>query len=134
MKSIGTLIVLLISIHAFGQNLIECGKDNNPKLTPIESEFLDSYMSEEKKKGIDFSEKRVLFITGNNASKKGTKSEYFEHIKRWNEIDVKIATWVVDLNDEEQEKLNSAGYDVIVSYWVKLLTNRRKRKILNSLE
>lgn len=134
MKKIGTIILMLISINLIGQNLVECGIDNNPKLIQTESEFLNEYMNDVQKKDIDFTGKTVLFITGNSAKTIGTKSKYFEHIKEWNKEGNKIATWVVELNDEQNEKINSAGYDLIVTYWVKILTERRKRIIINEIK
>ncbi|MBW1299041.1 hypothetical protein [Aquimarina litoralis] len=134
MKRIVTIIIMLISINVIAQNLSECGIDNNPKLTQNESEFLNKYMNDEQKKGFDFTNAKVVFVTGNSAQKIGTKIEYFNNIKDWNKNGNKIATWVVELNEEEKEKIKSTGYDVIVTYWVKLLTKKRKQRILNELK
>jgi len=124
---------MLISINSIGQNLVECGIDNNPKLTQTESEFLNEYMNDIQRKDFDFTDKKVLFITGNSGKTIGTKSKYFDYIREWNKNGDKIATWVVELNPKQIEKINSAGYDVIVTYWVKMLTKRRKRIIINEL-
>ncbi len=75
---------------------------------------------------------RVVFITGPGATRVGNKTEYFDFIKEWNERDAKIATWIVELND--QEKIDSGGYDVIVTYWVKILTKRRQRIIIKDMK
>ena len=132
MKKIGTIILLLISINSIGQNLIECGIDNNPKLTQTESEFLTKYMNDEQRKNYDLANKKVIFVTGNSAQQFGTKSEYFDQIKAWNKNGNKIATWIVELN--EDERTISGGYDVIITYWVKVLTKKRKKKILNGIK
>jgi len=124
----------MISINIFGQNLAECGIDNNPKLTQTESEFLNEYMNEIQRKSFDFIDKKVIFITGNSGKTIGTKSEYFDFIKEWNKDGNKIATSVVELNENENEKINSVGYDVIVTYWVKFLTKRRKRIIIDEIK
>ncbi len=124
----------MISINIFGQDLAECGIDNNPKLTQTESEFLNEYMNEIQRKGFDFTDKKVIFITGNSGKTIGTKSEYFDFIKEWHKNGNKIATSVVELNENENKIINSVGYDVIVTYWVKLLTKRRKRIIIDELK
>lgn len=122
----------MISINIYGQNLAECGIDNDPKLTQPESEFLNKYMNDEQRKRFDYTNKKVIFITGSGASKIGTKTEYFDNIKKWQEKSEKIATWTVELN--EKEKIASGGYDVIVTYWVKLLTKRRQRLIIEEIK
>ncbi|MBO3118044.1 hypothetical protein J4050_14930 [Winogradskyella sp. DF17] len=131
MKTIGTLILLLISSNIFGQNLSECGIDNNPKLTQAESEYLNAYLTE-KRNGFDFNDKKVIFVTGNSGNRIGTKKEYFDYIKKWNEKDSKVATGIDILTNDQ--KLESNGYDVIVTYWVKVLTEKRKKKILTEIK
>ena len=131
MKIIGTIILLLISINTFGQSLVECGLDNNPKLTQAESEYLNAYLTE-KRNGFDFKNKKVLFVTGNSGNRIGTKKEYFNYIKKWNEKNSKVATGIDILTNEQ--KSESDGYDVIVTYWVKVLTEKRKKKILSEIK
>lgn len=131
MRKIGTIILMLISINLTGQNLAKCGIDNNPKLTQSESEFLNEYMTEHNKQNFDFTNKKVVFVTGNSGNKLGNKSDYFNKIKQWNQSDYKIATWVVKLTEEEQIE---SDYNVIVTYWVKVVTEKRKRKILNDIK
>jgi hypothetical protein len=122
-----TIVTILISINIFGQNLDHCGINDEPKLTQTESEFLNEYMTDYNRQNFDFTNKKVIFITGNSGHQFGTKSEYFDKIRERNGNADKIATWVVKLTEEEQFE---SGYDVIVTYWVKVLTNRQKRKIL----
>ena len=132
MKKIGTIILLLISINSIGQNLVECGIDNSPKLTQTESEFLTEYMNNEQRKNYNLNDKKVIFVTGNSAQQFGTKTEYFDQIKESNKNENKIATWIVELN--ENERKISGGYDVIITYWVKILTKKRKNKIINEIK
>jgi len=132
MKKIGTIILLLISINSIGQNLVECGIDNSPKLTQTESEFLTEYMNDKQLKNYDLTDKKVIFVTGNSAQQFGTKTEYFDQIKESNKNENKIATWIVELN--ENERKISGGYDVIITYWVKILTKKRKNKIINEIK
>ncbi len=131
MKIIRILILLVISSNIFGQNLSKCGIDNNPKLTQLESQYLNIYLNE-KRNGFDFNDKKVIFITGSNGSQIGTKKEYFDDIKKWNEKNSKIATGIVILTNEQ--KLESGGYDIILTYWVKVLTEKRKKKILAEIK
>ena len=123
---------MLISINLIGQNLAECGIDNNPKLTETESKFLTEYMNNEQQKSYELTGKKVIFVTGNSAHQFGTKSEYFDQIKEWNKNGNKIATWIVELNEDERKI--SGGYDVIIAYWVKVLTKKRKKKIINGIK
>ena len=131
MKKIGTIILLLTFSNIFGQNLSECGIDNNPKLTQVESEYLNVYLTE-KRNGFDFNNKKVIFITGNSGNRIGTKKEYFDYIKKWNEKSSKVATGIDILTDKQ--KMESDGYDVIITYWVKVLTKKRKNKILKEIK
>ena len=132
MKKIGTIILLLISINSIGQNLVECGIDNSPKLTQTESEFLTEYINDKQLKNYDLTDKKVIFVTGNSAQQFGTKTEYFDQIKESNKNENKIATWIVELNANERKI--SGGYDVIITYWVKILTKKRKNKIINEIK
>lgn len=132
MRNFATIILIIFSVNVFGQDLAECGIDNNRKLTQAESEFLNKYMNDEQRNGVNFTNKRVIFITGPGASRFGTKTEYFDNIKKWKETNERISTWTVELN--EKEKIASGGYDVIVTYWVKVLTKRRQRIIIGELK
>lgn len=123
-----TTIVFFISVNSFSQNLDELGIDNNPNLTEAESKFLTDYMTNEQRKNINFKNKKVIFVTGESGHQLGTKSKYFDNIREWNKNGNKIATLVVEL--KENEKIYSGGYDVIVTYWVKMFTEKRKKKIL----
>jgi len=91
-------------------------------------------MNSEQRKGFDFTGKKVLFITGKRGEGIGNKSKYFDYVKEWDKSGNKIATWVVELNDDEKELIEKTDYDVIVTYWVKHLSKRRKRIILNELK
>jgi hypothetical protein len=128
MRTILTAIVFFISASSFSQNLNELGLDNKPTLTETESTFLTDYMTNEQRKNFNFKNKKVIFVTGKSGEQIGTKSDYFEYIREWNKNGNKIATWIVEL--KENEKIYSGGYDVIVTYWVKMFTEKRKKKIL----
>jgi hypothetical protein len=123
-----TITAFFISVNFFSQNLNELGIDDNPNLTEAESKFLIDYMTNEQRGNFDFKNKKVIFVTGSSGHLLGTKSKYFDNIKEWNKNGNQIATWVVTL--KENEKIYSGGYDVIVTYWVKIFTEKRKKKIL----
>ena len=89
-------------------------------------------MNENQRGNYDFTNKKVIFVTGTSAHQTGTKLEYFNRVKEWNENGNKIATWIVELKDNE--KIESGGYDVIVTYQVKRLTKRRKRIIIDQIK
>jgi len=125
------ILIFLLPIISFGQNLNECGVDDNPILTLNEAEFLSIYMNDDQKKECDFVNKKVVFVTGESASRIGSKSDYFEEIRDRNETEGKISTHIIEFN--ENEKAKSGGYDIIITYWVKLLTNRKKRIIIRKL-
>ena len=124
-------LILLISFEAIGQSLNECGLDNNPKLTQTESDYLNTYLID-KRKGFNFENKKVIFITGNSGHQTGTKKEYFDYIKEWNKNNSQVATGIVVLTDDQ--KATTGGYDVIITYWVKRLSERRKNKIIKGIK
>ncbi|PIY15938.1 MAG: hypothetical protein COZ16_02140 [Flavobacteriaceae bacterium CG_4_10_14_3_um_filter_31_253] len=114
------------------QNLAECGMDDNPIFTLKESIFLTHYLDGKQLKNHDYTKSKAIFITGTNGNKLGTKSDYFNQIKEWDENGEKIATWIIELNENEQ--MISGGYDIIITYWVKVLSKKRKNKIIKSMK
>ena len=127
-------LFVFVSINLLGQNLNECGKDDSPFLTEIESAFLKKYLKDCKDNAndFDFGEKKILFVTGSNGMTLGKKSNYFDKIKEWKEkYDANIQTGLVVLT--EKEKLES-GYDAIIYYWVKTLSNNKILKKIQNEE
>jgi hypothetical protein len=122
---------LLISTHTFGQVPVPYEIDNNAELTQVEAEYLNAYLADQRK-GFDFKNKRVIFVTGSSGHVVGSKKQYFDNIDQWNKIDSKVATGIDILTDEQ--KVQSGGYDVIIAYWVKRLTKRQKNKIINGIK
>lgn len=107
------------TINQLEQNLLECGKDNNTKLTSSEALFLNSYLKEQLM-GFDFNGKRIVFATGSNGHTLGSKCEYFNQVREWRkDFNASIATRLHVLNSKEQQKY---GYDAVVDYWVKVYT------------
>ena len=133
MKCFLTIAFLALSCHAFSQDLKDCGLDDDPNLTHIESEFLEQYMRKDQLNGTDLSNKKVLIITGNSGRIISTKSAYFDAVKQWHAEGDKIATWMVDLTDQQKQDLKAVGYDEIITYWVKYLSKRRIRLLIKEL-
>ncbi len=110
-------------IFSQGQNLDSCGIDNNAKLTIYESTYLNEYLKSQRDT-FDLMGKKIIFVTGSGGGVIGEKKEYFSDIKEWNDRNSKIATSIVFLTIEE--KIESGGYDAILTYWVKLMPNKKK--------
>lgn len=112
-----------------GPNYENCGNDNNPLLTDIEANFLNEYLkTPAQQKNFNFSNKRIVFATGSSGTTLGSKADYFESVKEWKEkYNSKIATSLIVLNDSDKEEY---GFDAIVTYWVKVLTPRANKKLL----
>jgi hypothetical protein len=123
MKYFLTTVYYFILIYSFGQNLDSCGVDNNSKLTIFESKYLNEYLKNQRDT-FDLTGKQIIFVTGSSARTIGEKKEYFTDIKEWNLRNSKIATDLVVLTREE--KIESGGYDAILTYWVKFLPDKKK--------
>jgi hypothetical protein len=114
----------------FGPDPDNCGLDNNPLLTVVEANFMNEYLKMSiQEKGYDFTDKRIVFATGSGGSKLGSKIDYFENVREWKEKhNSTIATSLILLNDTDRLVY---GYDAIVTYWVKVLTPKATKKLLN---
>lgn len=123
MKYFLTMLFYLFVISSYGQNLDSCGIDNNPKLTEYESQYLNEYLKNQRDT-FDLTGKKIIFVTGSGGGVIGDKREYFSDVKSWERNNARIATELVILTREE--KIESGGYDAILTYWVKILPNKRK--------
>ena len=113
----------------FGPSFENCGNDNNSTLTETKAIFLNEYLRvQAQSKGFDFNNKRIIFITGSGGSVLGSKSAYFNDIKKWKETyNSKIASSLIVLNGQEKAEY---GYDAILTYWVKVITPKTNKKVL----
>ena len=123
MKYFLTTIYYFLIIFSYGQNLDSCGKDNNPKLNIDESKYLNEYLKN-KRDTFDLVGKQIIFVTGSGGGLIGEKKEYFSDIKEWNNKNSRIATSLLVLKPEE--KIESGGYDAILTYWVMIMPNKKK--------
>ncbi len=129
LKAIPIEVNQIYDKHSFslGPNPMNCGLDNQPKLTKKEVAFFNEYLKgPAQKNGFDFKNKKILFVTGSNGKTIGSKVDYFNDVRAWKEKhNTKIATNLIVLDENEVQKY---GYDAIITYWVKLFINSRKQK------
>ena len=130
MRIFPILLISMISINISAQNLDECGIDINPKLNLTESKFLNEYLSDRRNE-FDFTNKKIIFVTGNSGNFIKDKSDYFKNVRERIGTNSRIGSDIIVLT--EDEKIKSGGYDAIVTYWIKVLTERRKRKIISEI-
>jgi hypothetical protein len=113
----------------FGPNPENCGIDDKPLLTEEEATFLNEYLKHQaRQKDFDFNNKRIVFITGSGGNVLGSKSAYFNDIKKWKETyNSKIASSLIVLSEQDKAEY---GYDAILTYWVKVITPKGNQKVL----
>ncbi len=124
-------LLLILRFGLFGQTIDSLGLDNNARLTKYESEYFNNEFKDWRKE-FDFTDKKVAFITGSSASKHQTKTHYFKEVTDRLKHNLKMSHSPVFLTQEE--KIESGDYDVIVLYWVKVMTDKRRRKIIDELK
>lgn len=130
----------VLSISIFAQKVENCGLDNNPQLTNIESTFLNTYFESNgfvdafgKRQNInfDFSDKKILFVGNSTGSGIMSKKAYFDQIKNRKETGDKIQTDIYVLS--EQEKVDSGGYDAFVTSYIKFFSKSSRRKVIKDI-
>jgi hypothetical protein len=127
---ITTLVFILFVSNIFAQNIDQCGIEESFKLTKIESDYLNNYLKENRK-DFDFTDKKIIIVTGNSGQQIASKKQYFNDIKSWLENGDKIPTTLIIFNEEEKFK---SGYDGILTLWVKIFTEKAKRKIIKKMK
>ncbi len=120
--------LLCLSLNSVAQDLEKCGLDDSSYLTENEAVFLNHYF---KEFDVDFKNKKVAYVTGSSGTLIRGKKMFFRHVKLWNEDNDRVSTQVRALNEEQ--KLESGGYDYIITFWVKQFTKKRMRKIIKVL-
>lgn len=104
---------------------------NEEMLSTEEAKLLNSLL-ENSRDTFDFEGKKIAFITGSSGSRIISKTDFFNTcINPWLEENEKPQIFMVLLTEEEKSK--SGGYDAFVLSWVKVFTNRQKRKIVEQL-
>lgn len=126
-----TLLMLFCTNALLAQNLDSLGANDSPFLNKHEAGLLNALLQQQRGT-FDFQDKKVAFVTGNAGSMLVQKSAYFhKSVIPWIEKGLCPQIFMARLTDEE--KLQSGGYDVLVLSWVKLFTDRRRRKTIEAL-
>ncbi|MCG8578292.1 MAG: hypothetical protein MI866_00145 [Bacteroidales bacterium] len=131
MRTLILLSLLFWTVGVYAQKYDSLGIDNRTILNNYEVKLLNSLL-EEQRDTFDFKNKKVAFITGSSGTKIVSKSEYFNNsVIPWIEKDSRPQIFMYQLTDEEKSK--SGGYDVLVLSWVKLFTDKRRKKTVEIL-
>jgi hypothetical protein len=130
MKFYLTTLLSIITIGLFGQPVDSLGLDDNPQVTKYEAEYFNTEFKDQRN-DFDFADKKIAFITGSAASKHQTKTIYFNDVKTRLKNGNGMTHSPIFLTDKE--KIKSGGYDVIITSWVKVLTDNRRRQIITEL-
>ncbi|SFQ08903.1 hypothetical protein [Flavobacterium akiainvivens] len=125
MKNPVLLLFILFTSTLWAQDLSGCGLNDNPDLNSNEAAFLNNYLAD-RKGDFDFTQKKVLFLSGTTGKNFDTKSRYFNDVKSWDQKNAVVATTLIPLSAEQ--KIESGGYDVMVIRWCKMITKRRIKK------
>ncbi|WP_196893091.1 hypothetical protein [Aureivirga marina] len=128
MKSILITFLILFTFNLSAQQIKEIRIDNNPKLTNVEADFLNNYLAH-LNLNYDFTEKKVIFVKGNSGNIISDKTSFFNSVKEYKDQPVSVRI----LKLTEEEKLKSGDYDIIIGFWVKRITENRKRKIIEEI-
>ncbi len=100
-------------------------------LSTQESELLNSLL-EKSRNTFDFHGKKIAFITGSSGSRVLSKADYFNTcVNPWLSDGKTPQIFMIELTGEE--KIKSGGYDAFVLSWVKVFTNKRKKKVIDIL-
>ena len=127
MKNYLHLLLLLASMGVTAHELQKCGLDANPALTDEEAAFLNEYFSEQERNGFDFTGKKVLILAGPAATTLKSKDQFFKSITKRLEVSpLPIASQPYPLTREE--KIQSGGYDVLLTLWNKVPFTAEKRQ------
>ncbi|HRO41426.1 MAG TPA: hypothetical protein PL009_01235 [Flavipsychrobacter sp.] len=125
-----TKIFLLFGPPLFAQSMDYIGKDSST-LNMEEANLLNSILINQRG-DFDFNNKKVVFITGSTGNRILTKSDYFQnYLLPWIKKGDTPSVSMVRLTDQEKCR---AGYDVLIISWVKIFTDRQKKKIIKELQ
>ncbi len=132
MRGLTIIATLFLTVTlTFGQDIKNCGLDNQALISEPEAQFLNDFLKD-RRDDFDFTDKKILFITGNSGHIISTKPDYFDSIRNRLDTDLFPVPSHLTLLTEEEKK--ATGYDAILTYWVKRFTKRSKRKALKYLQ
>ncbi len=104
------LIFNLIFGFAFCQD-IEKGIDNNPVLNKAESDYLDTFLKNQRL-DFDFSEKKTAFISLDMGINLRSKNDYFKYYYKKTETDESRGIKMIVLDSIQRQETN--GFDVLI--------------------
>jgi hypothetical protein len=101
------------------EQMDKMGVDNLPLLNCCESAYFN-VIFEKSRKGFDFRDKKIGFITGSNGKTICSKKEYFDiERNRFNCNSTPNNGTLYVFNTAQ--KAESGGYDAVIIYWCKVL-------------
>lgn len=111
-----------ISSNLWGQHIDSLGMDKNDLLNEFEATYLNDTFSN-KKGNFNFEKKKIGFFVGSSNYRLSNKQSYFEDVKRTLRKNMVMQHQLLILN--EDEKIESGGYDAFVIAWSKILATDR---------
>lgn len=128
------LIAIALFFHAtalFGQEAETPKSTGVETLTPQEAQRLNTLL--DRSRGtFDFHGKRAAFITSSAGNRILSKADYFRDGTSDSLADDQVPQIsIVELTRDEKNR--SGGYDVLVLCYVKVFTDRQKRRIIERL-
>jgi hypothetical protein len=114
------LLLCLSPFRLLAQQLDSCGLNNNPAMNKQEAAYFDARFQATRSE-FSFANKRLIFITGESGSVLGSKREYFDYVKKWQAEHGRSYIGGSGLTPlTAAQRVQSGGYDAIVTYWSKL--------------
>jgi hypothetical protein len=130
-KIIFALLFLVKFSAVQSQNIDSCGTNNDPLLTENEARFLNTYFKEGKG-DFDFTNKKMGILTGTTGGVILSKQSYFKIIREGLKNSEHIVARIIILNEEQKSASN--GYDVLLTYYVKMaISKSRLERIIKTL-
>jgi len=105
--------------------------DGDEMLSKQEAELLNSLL-ETSRDTFDFQGKKIAFLTGSSGSRVLSRADFFNTcVNPWLAKGDTPQIFMALLTQGEKKK--SGGYDAFVLSWVKVFTDRQKRKLIEKL-
>jgi hypothetical protein len=131
MRILTLIISFFLTTNIFGQSTDSLGIDNNVTLNRQEIDFLNASLKYNQDI-FDFANKKIAFVTGSSGGKLISKQDYFlTCVRPWKDKGSLPQIFFVRLTPEEKQKSN--GYDAIVMSWIKVFTDKQRKKIIEHL-
>src|SRR5688572_27750512 len=125
MKTILPLFLILLGFSLSAQSIDSLGKTDDPVLTDLEAEYLNTQLKGQRKT-FDFKDKKLVYITGTTALYFLTKGEYFKEVKKKKSTKAGISQALILFT--EKETIDS-GYDALIAVAMPPVTDRQRKDI-----